>query len=406
MTRILSSILILIFTASFVFAEDDMQWEQAPPLNTSRMGHSAVVFDDAVYVFGGVGERMNILASVEMWHFGDDEWTQLDPMPVGMYYSSAVRFGNLIFILGGRNGQRESSNALLIFNPETGEFQRALAMPQGRAGLAAVSENNRSVLVMGGMSSRGGPEATGFRFFPSPTSRWSVDIPALNQQRMNFGMVWLGRPYAVGGIHYGPLNSVETLVENGWRVATQMPTARGELGVVVDENRIICAGGRVRNSGISDIVEAFTPSENQWTQLPAMLESRASFSLVNMDGVLLAIGGMSGHRQNGAYSNTVEYLVLHPDTNDVYIPAPHLPVEPMVSFFPNPSNSMVSFNVVGEGNLTLFDPIGRLILTKQFLTPGASWSWNVGDQPAGTYICRWIPSQGGRVSTEKLTILK
>jgi len=199
---------------------------------------------------------------------------------------------------------------------------------------------------------------------------------------------------------------VETLVDNGWREIAQMPTARGELGVVVDEDRIICAGGRVRNSGITEVVEVFTPSENQWTQLPSMIEARAAFSLVNLDGVLLAIGGMSGHRQNGTYSNTVEYLELHPDTNDVKLPEPVLPVESMVSFYPNPANSMVSFRLLGQGNLMLFDPMGRLILSREFNSPGSAWSWNVGDQPAGTYICRWMPSVGGQVSTEKLTILK
>ena len=37
-----------------------VEWITGPELLSGRSGHSAVVYDDEIYVFGGLGDRMNL----------------------------------------------------------------------------------------------------------------------------------------------------------------------------------------------------------------------------------------------------------------------------------------------------------------------------------------------------------
>lgn len=109
----------------FEYSIDNGSWQEVlcsgagtPP--TPRHSHSAVVYEDSMYVFGGYdGHYRN---DFYRFNFGTNAWTQINLKPNGngvwpksRYRTSTTVYKDMMFLFGGHDGARQL-NDFYCFN--------------------------------------------------------------------------------------------------------------------------------------------------------------------------------------------------------------------------------------------------------------------------------------------------
>jgi len=406
--RLICILIALMAFATEAFCQSPPVWEEGPPLLTPRMFHCATTYGDAIYVFGGIDDHRQLLGSVEFLRAGSAVWEEGPEMPTALYNTAVVPLARQLMLIGGSNQERASSDVVLFLEPNRGQYSRGPALPQPRSGMAATVEGGCSVLVMGGIANRGMPEMTGFRLVLPPEGRWDCNVPSLNSRRINFGLIWNQTAFAVGGIHYGPVNSIEVLTRNGWQNLSRLPVPRGELGVITYERCIICVGGRDREGRAVAQVDAYDIDHLVWSSLPPLQMPRAGLTTVLFNGTLYAIGGITSPQFRETVLNTVEMLRLRPDTVSVPVRVEPAPPAIPLSFYPNPANGMVRFNLPGfrDGWMRLFDPRGRRVTEQPISSASGAWVWDASQTPTGDYFLVLLDDKGAPLAGSRLTVLK
>ena len=147
-----------------------------------------------------------------------------------------------------------------------------------------------------------------------PTARYALGVGEIG-----------GVLYAVGGLLGStPLATVEAYdpAGNTWTTKASMPTARHRLAVGV-VNGILYAVGGFGNLGsppaLLATVEAYDPATNSWTTRASMPTARNDLAVGVANGILYAIGGISGAVQGVA---TVEAYDPATDTWTTKAPMP------------------------------------------------------------------------------------
>ena len=125
-----------------------------------------------------------------------------------------------------------------------------------------------------------------------PTARFALGAATVN-----------GIVYAIGGATSNAvLNAVEAYdpVSETWTAREPMPTAREGAGVAALGGLIYVAGGRSAGGAASGLLEAYDPISNTWNSQPlASMTPRAHLALVAAGGMLYAIGGDTGLANSG-----------------------------------------------------------------------------------------------------------
>ena len=118
-----------------------------------RYGHSSVIFDGCMYVFGGFNPELGTLGDVWAYHFDSNVWTELDggatrdsgpddPRPAPRFYHSAVVYRRAMYVFGGHSGHGGTYYAdVHCFDLDSGvwtEVQTGGTVPAGRRSHTAV----------------------------------------------------------------------------------------------------------------------------------------------------------------------------------------------------------------------------------------------------------------------------
>ncbi len=144
----------VISAGIWFYAPERGLWVELPDLPETRIGHSAVVVNNHLYVFGGIGGSQQVLRldlSSNQWE--TENWQSLAAMPdPGSRMALAVD-GELIYLLGGIDEQGQEQNAVRIYNTSTGKWKAGVALPY------AVSSAMAGVLsdglhIVGGFSQK------------------------------------------------------------------------------------------------------------------------------------------------------------------------------------------------------------------------------------------------------------
>ncbi len=393
-------------------AQDDWTWEEAAPMEVSRMGHSAVAYDNKIYVFGGMTfHRQNVLiSSVEIYDPETDEWTAGENLPSALYQASAVVSGRLIYIIGGTTLGGEPNVEITVFDPRDDHhpYSRVGRLPTPRWAVGTVAVGRR-ILVLGGISGRQEYLRDGYWWNPADSSGHWVQAPQLNQPSAGFGLVSNGTLWAVGGISFGPLNRVEVLRNNAWVQLprqSNLPEPRGELGLTfLGDTMMIAAGGFGRAGAESDVFALATDSL-RWRRFPSLREARAEFSLVTVGEEVYAIGGgTSTPNHVGFILATVEVLRKSNDVDDD--PDPIVPSQFETAIWPNPVNGIVSISLPDVASrLQIIDLNGRIINNSSISDDNRVWREDVSSYPAGNYQVIYFDAGGIARPAGGLTVLK
>jgi hypothetical protein len=95
-------------------------------LPPERANHSAVEFENNLYVFAGEGNDGKYLNDMWMYDINGNKWTEIKyantEIPLGRSGLSMVLFKNLFYIFGGKTGGLNETNEFWKFNPSTKTF--------------------------------------------------------------------------------------------------------------------------------------------------------------------------------------------------------------------------------------------------------------------------------------------
>ncbi|XP_061092964.1 leucine-zipper-like transcriptional regulator 1 homolog isoform X2 [Conger conger] len=166
-------------TPLWVYDTDKEEWlcwqgknTQLAPVN--RKGHSAVVFESSMYIYGGYIDMKG--PSQEFWRldFDTEAWSDLTPDEAGpgpRHGHSAATHQDCMYLFGGLTGLREQSDLWRwSFSTHSWSSIRSLSGPSKLVGHSAVVYQDNMLLFGGGAAQS--PSRNGLWRFSFPTQVW------------------------------------------------------------------------------------------------------------------------------------------------------------------------------------------------------------------------------------------
>ena len=120
-------------------------------MSEPRAGHSTVLCDDSILIFGGV-KIMNYkgsLSSVLSYDIKNNKLQQLPELPYPVSQMATVKWGEDVVIIGGVDKNGKVLNKVIIYNVKTGNRHMLPPMLHERYGCMAVVIEN-TIVVLGG----------------------------------------------------------------------------------------------------------------------------------------------------------------------------------------------------------------------------------------------------------------
>jgi N-acetylneuraminic acid mutarotase len=193
---------------------------KVPP---GRLGHSADLVGDNWYIFGGSTDgRYDSFDDFYVYNFKTMEWTQIEKTPDAVwpesrYHHSSVVIGKTIYIFGGSFKQSKHYGDFYSFDTETRKWTKieAEGTPAERSGHLSFVFDNK-IYIFGGFYGDGGFERRVDMFtFDVTTSKWSSVEPQgslpFTARALNGVVASNGNFYVYGG--YDGKKPVRSLIE-------------------------------------------------------------------------------------------------------------------------------------------------------------------------------------------------
>ncbi len=398
----LKTAFLALLLLPLVAVGQELVWEDVAQLLMPRRGHAAAVGGGRIYVFGGITRGLRAMtSSVEVYEPEANRWREVESLPEPLYKAAAVTAGGYIYIFGGITDSGKVSDRVYGYDIRQNRVSRVAQMPEPRSGMAAVTVG-RLILLMGGNDEAGNALSDGYWCIPD-SARWDEAQP-FTGPRTGFGMAaWRGSVWAVGGIFISPIGRLEALIEGRWVERRPMRTSAGSLGAAFLGDTLVVAGGATHRSLIQESVSGYLPGDDEWIELPDMNHARSDFTLVSLDGLIYAIGGLAERQQGGRIHRSVEMLRYRP----VHVqPSLNTPVTDCLHpAWPNPTNGPVNFMLpMSPARVRIINSRGQTL--SDIVVSGGSWSWNSTPYPAGSYLYV-VTSPSGKITFSGLiTVVK
>ncbi|MDQ8173247.1 MAG: kelch repeat-containing protein [Gemmatimonadota bacterium] len=242
--------------------------------------HAAEVVGGRLYLFGGIGRASSGI--VQIYDPGTRQWTFGPPMPFAAGSSASAVIGGRVYVAGGIVGERTTAEAA-VFDTVAKTWRLVTPMPRARNHAASGTDGSR-LYVFGGRGPGSGDAnvvADGFddvQIYDPTTDRWTVSdgsrgapLP-LPQKRGGMGKAvflngefWVIGGETVSGSGATPLGTYARIDifnprTNRWRVGPPLQHPRHGICPLVDQGRILVAGGGMRSGfGRSNVFEVIWP---------------------------------------------------------------------------------------------------------------------------------------------------
>lgn len=228
----------------------------AAPLRSARALHSATLLKDGRVLIAGGGTPETPLRTAEVWDFAKGCSTLLYMNEARLGHTATLLADGRVLVLGGGFGsQSAAANSAEIFDPASGSFRRAGSPAVPRADHAAVRLGDGRVLIVGG------------------------DVSGVGAS-----------PVAAAEI-YNPVSGQFTKVAD-------MTIPRRPFGVVVMENgKVLVAGGTTSGREVSNHAEVFDPANSSWASVAPMNSRRDKFTAALLPGGRVLVAGGSNDDQ-------------------------------------------------------------------------------------------------------------
>ena len=279
----------------------NINWEEGAPAPVATVGHTAVLYNGAIYVGGGVndddddddddGYRTNI------YHPDTNKWDNPIYSP-NACFAMTVLMDKLIIVGGIVRGSREVTNRLLTLRG--GQWEYYSQMPTARAAASAVSHQSM-MIVMGGLDDDKHTLST-TELLDSTTGQWFKcnDLP----QPLGYlqSVIVGGLLYALGGVqannehskavYAAPLHALsnhqlqwQQLADTLWRCST---------AVSVNNKYLLAVGGYAGNDTLCVLKIEKAGSvitSTLWESIETLPILHHCTSAVSLGNQIIVIGG-------------------------------------------------------------------------------------------------------------------
>lgn len=229
-------------------------------------------------------------------------------MPTARGYLTAQTVNGQVWALGGYSYDASSLRSTYystveVFDPATATWSTAPSMPYKCDGLASATIGG-TVYVMGGRDSQNS-QLGNVAAFDTSAGSW-VTLPDLLTPRTRLtaqavdGIIYtFGGYYGEGNsetFHYVNSAAVEAFNPSTgtWKPLTPMTTARNDLSSAVVDGIIYVIGGSCGSQGtgqLCNLVQAYDPATDSWTDVTPMNEPRAGQGSVAIKGAIWTFDG-------------------------------------------------------------------------------------------------------------------
>ncbi|MSQ23559.1 MAG: kelch repeat-containing protein [Chloroflexi bacterium] len=243
-------------------------WAERAPLPVPNSEIAVAELDGRIYVIGGYPSTRVYVDSVEVYDSESDQWWFAKPVPQPLHHTMAASVNGKLYVIGGEISPTGVANQSLYLNtvyeydPQSDSWIGKAAMPTERSGGSAAVIGGR-IYVAGGRP----PHGHDFAVYEPLLDRWTV-LPDVPTQRNHLAAAAIGGKFYLAGGRFG-----------------------GGVG-----------------SEMTDRLEVFNPSTNEWSVAAPMLEVRAGLNGVAARGCFYTFGG-EGNDPNprGVFPNNEVY---------------------------------------------------------------------------------------------------
>lgn len=271
---------------------------ECTPFVHPRVHHTAVVYNNNTYLFGGAGANNDIETyDGQSWTIvvpEDDgySWTPKGDRPNGRYGHGAVVIGDNMYIFGGIDSKSGNAlNDMWVFsfvNNEWSEFELENWIPQARAGFSFTLYNDK-VYIFGGFDTSSPP-----KYF---NDLWSFDSDLHTFKHIAGSTPSVVAPapraYHVAGVALNADSEPYFFVHGGYAPNKELNGTVVYYGDVWSHPIDDVEGAKWWKSNIA--ADATKPGE------------RAQHSMVEIDGVFVIFSGVDSSRETLADSWTLNF---------------------------------------------------------------------------------------------------
>ena len=113
-------------------------------MNEARTCHKAILYNNKLFVFGGIDKYERQLNSVEMFSTETNKFVMVAPMKIARKDFACCRVGNLVYVVGGWNDAYGGPTKLVeIYNIDSNTWTDAVDFPVAESDLHACAVNNK-----------------------------------------------------------------------------------------------------------------------------------------------------------------------------------------------------------------------------------------------------------------------
>ncbi|MCS7032793.1 MAG: hypothetical protein NZ561_02230, partial [Phycisphaerae bacterium] len=283
-------------------------WSSIAPLPLARTEAQQAVKNGLLYVFGGFyNSGWDATRRVDVYDPAADRWTRLPDMPTLVTHAATVVDGNNVILVGGYVGHDpgQATKDVWKFHVRNKSWTRlpSLPAPRGAGGAGIVGT---TLYFFSGHTRK--PDGT---HQADHSNTWALDLANLSagwkakaafphpRNHMGYATVG-GKIYAIGGQlgakeASGNQSSVHVYHPgtNTWSTAAPLPMPLGHIhtGTLVEDGRIIIAGGVTNGFVNTDLIHSYDPATNVWSRVGTLPGPRKSINLMIHQGVLYFAGG-------------------------------------------------------------------------------------------------------------------
>lgn len=231
-------------------------WEQEgwPGLNVERQGHAAVCVNNKVLVFGGDGYENRRLDSIECLDLMADilRWELLEvKLSTARMGCTAAVVNNLIYVIGGCSRLSSRLTSVDVINANTYRVYRGPSLTSARWGSSAVVVES-TIYVVGGIDRSGLATATIESLTPKKaggTGQWmALREVKLQDARWCHSATRLDQSIVIvggGGTQQRQLKSAEifdTISQTCWKLPDLKTGRFGSIATVLDSQVVVMGG--------------------------------------------------------------------------------------------------------------------------------------------------------------------
>ncbi|KAM6948846.1 kelch-like protein 40a [Aplochiton taeniatus] len=216
-------------------------------------------------------------------------------------HCSLVTKENQVFVAGGLlynedNKDEPFSSYFLQFDPVSSEWLGMPSIPNPRC-LFGLTEAENSIFVVGGKELKEGEHVLdSVMVYDRQSFKWGESDPLPYAVYGHGTVSHNGLVYVLGGKSESKKCIKRICVYNPkkfeWKELAPMKIARSLFGVTVLKDQIYVVTG-VTDTGLTSTVEVYDIATNQWSEFMEFPQERSSLSLINMGGLLYAVGGFA-----------------------------------------------------------------------------------------------------------------